>query len=175
MLYLLKHRGGDYAVRKQAREILRWSEDQFVFWEAPCAPNARVPRPGVKPGTFAPGKWHYPSVFEQYSCYISIDASAAKMIFAYLAMYRVEKNPFDLAKAKALADAMTQIQEPSGRIPTFWAAKDDWISDVRYDWLNCMAASAAALVEFSETCDARDTSASEKSQEANNKTRLMAR
>ena len=175
MLYLLKHRGGDYAVRKQAREILRWSEDQFVFWEAPCAPNARVPRPGVKPGTFAPGKWHYPSVFEQYSCYISIDASAAKMIFAYLAMYRVEKNPFDLAKAKTLADAMTQIQEPSGRIPTFWAAKDDWISDVRYDWLNCMAASAAALVEFSETCDARDTSASEKSQEANNKTRLMAK
>ena len=147
MFHLLKRRGDDPAARRLAREILRWSEDQFVFWEAPCAPDAKVPRSGAKTGTFSPGKWHYPSVFEQYSCYISIDASAAKMIFAYLAMYSVEKNPLYLAKAKALADAMTQVQEPSGRIPTFWAAKGDWISDVRYDWLNCMASSAAALVD----------------------------
>lgn len=150
MFHLLNRRGDDPAARKLAREILRWSEDQFVFWEAPCAEDAKVPRAGVKPGTFSPGKWHYPSVYEQYSCYISIDASAAKMIAAYLAMYRAEKNPLDLAKARALADAITQMQEPSGRVPTFWAAKDDWISDVRYDWLNCMAASAAALLDVAE-------------------------
>ena len=146
MFHLLKRRGDDLAVRKLARELLRWSEDQFVFWEAPCRPDEKVPRAGSGI-PFAPGKWHYPSVFEQYSCYISIDSSASKMIAAYLAMYRAEKNPLDLAKARTLADAITQVQEPSGRVPTFWAAKDEWISDVRYDWLNCMASSAAALVD----------------------------
>ena len=150
MFQLLRRRGDDPAARQLARELLRWSEDQFVFWEAPCAPEAKVPRPGAKGGTFAPGRWHYPSVFEQYSCYIAIDASAAKLIAAYLALYRVERNPLDLAKARTLADAITQVQEPSGRVPTFWAAKDEWISDVRYDWLNCMAASAAALVDTAE-------------------------
>ena len=45
MLYLLKRRGGSPAARKLAREILRWSEDQFVFWESPCAPGGNVPRP----------------------------------------------------------------------------------------------------------------------------------
>ena len=147
LLHLLGRHSDEPAARKLAREILRWSEDQFVFWEAPCAPDAEVPRAGAKPGTFSPGRWHYPSVYEQYSCYISIDASAAKMIAAYLAMYRAEKNPLDLAKARVLANAITQMQESSGRVPTFWAAKDDWISDVRYDWLNCMAASAAALLD----------------------------
>ena len=146
MLHLLKRRGGSLEARKLAREILRWSEDQFVFWESPCAPGGNVPRP-ANGSPLYPSGWHYPSVYEQYSCYISIDASAAKMIFAYLAMYRAEKNPLDLAKAKALADAITQVQETSGRVPTFWAAKGDWISDVRYDWLNCMASSAAALLD----------------------------
>ena len=32
MLQLLKRRGGDPAARATARDILRWSEDQFVFW-----------------------------------------------------------------------------------------------------------------------------------------------
>ncbi len=146
MFHLLKRRGNDPAARKLAREILRWSEDQFVFWESPCAPGGNVPRPASN-APLRPGGWHYPSVYEQYSCYISIDASASKMILAYLAMYSAEKNPLDLAKAKALADAITQVQEPSGRVPTFWAAKGDWISDVRYDWLNCMASSAAAMVK----------------------------
>ena len=149
MFHLLKRRGGSPEARKLAREILRWSEDQFVFWESPCAPGGNVPRP-ANDAPLYPSGWHYPSVYEQYSCYISIDASAAKMIFAYIAMYRAERNPLDLAKAKALADAMTQVQEPSGRVPTFWAAKSDWISDVRYDWLNCMASSAAALLDVAE-------------------------
>ena len=110
MFHLLKRRGDEPAARRLARELLRWSEDQFVFWEAPCRPDDKVPRAGSAPGTFSPGKWHYPSVYEQYSCYIAIDASVSKMIFAYLAMYRAEKNPLDLAKARALADAITQVQ-----------------------------------------------------------------
>ncbi len=147
MLHLLGRRADDPAACRQARELLRWSEDQFVFWEAPCRAEEKVPCAGSgRP--FAPGKWHYPSVFEQYSCYIAIDASASKMIAAYLAMHGAEGNPLDLAKARALADAITQMQEPSGRVPTFWAEKDNWLSGVRYDWLNCMASCAAALLEL---------------------------
>ena len=151
MFHLLKERGGDPAVRARAREILRWSEDQFVFWEPPCGPDEVLQHP--REGTFKPGRWHYPCVTEQYSCYVAIDASAAKLIAAYLAMYRAERNPLDLAKARALADSVTRVQKPSGRVPTFWAAPDHWISDVRYDWLNCMAATAAALLDTAKAVD----------------------
>ena len=152
MFQLLKRRGRDPDARAKARELLRWSEDQFVFWEAPCAPDAAVMRPGAKGGPFFPGRWHYPSVYEQYSCYISIDASATKLIAAYLAMYREERNPLDLAKAQALANAITQVQEPSGRVPTFWSAgsKEGWLADVRYDWLNCMATCARELIAVAD-------------------------
>lgn len=149
MLHLLKRRGSAPETLALACEILRWCEDQFVFWEAPCAPDDELPRPDGK--RWRPGRYHYPSVFEQYSCYIAIDASAAKMIQAYLAMWRAEGNPLDLAKARALADSITQIQEPSGRVPTFWAAKDDAISSPLYDWLNCMAASAKVLLDLDAT------------------------
>jgi hypothetical protein len=151
MFHLLKRREGDPSALRLAGELLRWSEDQFVFWEAPCAPDAKLPCAGSG-NPFSPGKWHYPSAFEQYSCYIAIDASASKMIAAYLAMYRAERNPMHLEKAKALADSITRIQEPSGRVPTFWEAKDHWMFDVRYDWLNCMASSAAALLDVAEAC-----------------------
>ncbi len=151
MFHLLKRREGDPAALKLAGELLRWSEDQFVFWEAPCAPDAKLPCSGSG-NPFSPGRWHYPSVFEQYSCYIAIDASASKMIAAYLAMYRAERNPTHLEKARALADSITRIQEPSGRVPTFWTAKDQWMYDPRYDWLNCMASSAAALLDVAEAC-----------------------
>ncbi len=146
LFQLLKRKGDDPATRVRARELLRWSEDQFVFWEAPCAPEEILPRPDG--GQWRPGRFHYPSVFEQYSCYTAIDASAAKMIAAYLAMFRAEGDPLDLAKARALADAITQIQEPSGRVPTFWSPKDDPVSTPLYDWLNCMAASAKVLADL---------------------------
>ena len=129
-------------------KVDRFSRENQTASQTEGAEDCSVP--GGSGKRFSPGRWHYPSVYEQYSCYISIDASASKLIAAYLALYRVERNPLDLAKARTLADAITQVQEPSGRVPTFWAAKDEWISDVRYDWLNCMAASAAALVDTAE-------------------------
>ena len=152
MFQLLARHGDEPSARAKARELLRWSEDQFVFWEAPCAPDEEVSRPGGSGKRFAPGRWHYPSVYEQYSCYISIDASATKLIAAYLALYKVERNPLDFAKAQTLANAITQMQEPSGRVPTFWSAnsRDGWLADVRYDWLNCMATCATALLDVAE-------------------------
>ena len=54
----------------------------------------------------------------EYACWYVFDSSAAKMIRAYLAMYRAEGQEIDLMKASALADTMTRIQQENGRIPT---------------------------------------------------------
>jgi hypothetical protein len=82
-----------------------------------------------------------PSAMEQYSCYKNVDASIAKMIRFYLLMYDFEKNPLDLAKARALGDSLTRIQMANGRIPT-WC---NWKTGPDADWINCMYAAAHAL------------------------------
>ena len=153
MFQILKRHPGDAARLHTARELLRYSEDQFVFWEAPCRPDEAIRSPGEgarkeKPSMGGYGKYEYPSVFEQYSCYCSIDASASKLIRAYVAMWQATKDPLDLAKAKALANEITRMQQPSGRVPTFWT--NNWVSDVRYDWLNCMGSSAEALLAVAD-------------------------
>ena len=100
----------------------------------------------------------YPSAYEQYDCYCPIDASAAKMIRLYLALYESEGKALDLLKAKALADSMVNIQDDDGRIPTFWF-KDFQRTG---DWMNCMSASAEALMamaKYQAVCDAYDAEA----------------
>jgi len=135
MFYILKRFPGDKARLATCRKILEFCEKRFVVWEAPKSHP----------------EWPAPSVLEQYSCFTPIDASAAKMIRAYMAMYRAEGRPEDLAKARALADTVTRVQLPSGRIPTFWhglnTPNNPGLYVERYDWLNCMAASAEALLE----------------------------
>jgi len=132
MLYILKRFPNDPARLATCRRILEFCEKRFVVWESP--ENGE--------------KWPAPSVLEQYSCFTPIDASSAKMIRGYLAMYRAEGRKEDLEKARALADTITRVQEPSGRIPTFWMGLNRGnagLSIARYDWLNCTAASAEAL------------------------------
>ena len=129
LMYMLERFPGDAEKRALCRRLLAFCEKRFVVWKTPAN------RPG----------WPAPSVLEQYSCFTPIDASAAKMIRAYVAMYRAERRPEDLQKARALADTITRQQLPSGRVPTFWDANCG-ITGERYDWLNCMAASAEALI-----------------------------
>ena len=133
MLYILQRFPNDKARLATCRRILEFCEKRFVVWKAPAnKPN-----------------WPAPSVLEQYSCFTPIDASAAKMIRGYVAMYRAEGRAEDLEKARALANSITRVQRPSGRIPTFWENLDcsnPGLSIERYDWLNCMAAAAHALV-----------------------------
>ena len=108
-----------------AREVQRFAEDQFVVWR----------RQGAE--------WRMaPAALEQYNCYAIVDASIAKMVRYYLLMYDLEKNPLDLAKARALGDSLTRAQLPNGRIPT-WYYEDKIIPGG--DWINCMFASAYAL------------------------------
>ena len=132
MLEILRRFPGDPKRIAQCRRILKFCEDRFVCWE----------RPENQP------KWDVPSVLEQYSCFVPIDASAAKMIRAYLALWRATKDSELLEKAKALGNTLTRVQLDGGRIPTFWT--HDWLGDPVYDWLNCMGAGACALVELAD-------------------------
>ena len=129
----------------QARELLRFAEDQFVGWEMPFA-KERISIVDYSPN-FADSEWRVvPAVVEQYNYRDAIDASAAKLIFTYLALYRATGNPLDLAKARALGDSMVRVQEPDGRIPTTWRRK----SARDCDWINCMLYSCRALDALAE-------------------------
>ena len=72
-----------------------------------------------------------------------IDASAAKLIEAYLALYRAEGRALDLAKARTLGDAIVRETSKDGYCPTFWF-------DFREDWPNCMLESALALEHLAQ-------------------------
>lgn len=144
---LMERRSGEPSVRRQARELLDWCEDQFVFWEAPCGPEDFAVYPG-KLTPYQPGRDHYPGVTEQYDCYANIDASAAVLMSGYLTMYRAERDPVDLAKAKALADSVTRIQLPNGMVPTFWSAPDSKWRGEDHLWLNCIEFTSLQLVEL---------------------------
>ena len=151
-LYLLRRFPGDAARLAQAREILRFSEDQFVMWKTPCRPDGT--------GAWTPGypffAWRAPTVLEQYRCYSPIDASASKLMKTYLALYRAEGRPLDLAKAKALGDSMVNNQDDNGRIRTYWIPEpgddDPLAGAIRLplggDWFNCMASDVEALAEL---------------------------
>jgi len=133
MLYLMDRYPHNPKWMATCKDIMDFCEKRFVMWETPeNHPN-----------------WPAPAVLEQYSCFTPIDASAAKMITAYLAMYKRFRNETDLLKAETLANTITRVQKESGRIPTFWEGTADnsgIVSDKRYDWLNCMESAAEALI-----------------------------
>ena len=128
-IYLLKRFPGDRRRLAQAREMLRFSEDQFVLWEAPHQPT-----------------WKTPVALEQYHCYRPIDESVAKLISTYLALYRAEGRPEDLAKAKALGDSCTRVMLADGRLRTFW--NTDSTTNEHEDWVNGQVADALALEDL---------------------------
>ena len=64
-------------------------------------------------------------------------------------MYKLEKKPLDLAKARALCDSLTRLQEDNGRIPT-WAQHESASSDHQQDWFNCMFYTADTLKMMAE-------------------------
>ena len=140
-MYMLTRWPKDAKRIAQAREILRFSEDQFVVWERPADKGA-CNLMDVRGESWAV----VPAVVEQYYYREAVDASAEKLMLTYLALYRATGNPLDLAKAKTLGDSLVRVQQPSGRIPTVWPTET--LGDPQYDWLNCMAVSAGALFDL---------------------------
>lgn len=123
---------------EKAKELMRFAEDQFVIWNRPPKWNTVAEKDQ---------KWHTPCGLEQYYCYVPIDSSASHIIFGFLALYEAGCGDIYLAKAKALADQITIVQEEDGKIPTFWM-EDSWTKDSF--WINCMFYSCSALQSISK-------------------------
>lgn len=79
--------------------------------------------------------------------YYPIDASTAHIIRGFLSFYEAGFGELYLAKAKALADQITVMQEESGRIPTFWV---DTPGDRSNFWFNCMFYSCDTLTRLAK-------------------------
>ena len=152
-MFLLKRFPGDARRLAQARELLRFAEDQFVYWEKPCRADGTGYRAGTPwPGNICDWNWDYlhwatPGVGEQYGWEMPIDASNSKLIRTYLALYKAERNPLDLAKARALGDTLVNVQKADGSIRTQMLMRPD----ADNFWINCMGASIRALDLLAET------------------------
>ena len=150
-MYLIKRFPGDAKRLAQAEALLKFSEDQFVEWTPPYDHGrSQDERPYPDDGTWdffclPYSDWMTPCALEQYRCYLPIDASAAKFINTYIALWRVTKKPEYLAKARALGDTATRMQEDDGFICTWWM-KGVSRNDYRYHtWINCLLATGYAL------------------------------
>ena len=153
-LHLLKRYPGDPARRAQARECLRFAEDQFVLWKMPFRKDGTGPISDDTPmntGSCYEEWFDVPGAYEQYNWYLPIDSSAAKMIRGYLAFYKAEGRETDLAKARALGDAITIMQAKHGKdgaIPTHWVKWE--VGQPTHPWINCGIGTANTLKALSE-------------------------
>ncbi len=140
--YIVNNLADDPEMIKEAEQLMRFVEDQFVVW-----------------GDFAPwssyyeeGKscWFSPAGMEQYYWYLPIDASTAKILSTFLDLYSVTHDELLLEKARALGDSITRMQNPeSGVIPTHWI-KEDCATNLENFWINCHIYSATALLQLAK-------------------------
>ena len=121
---------------RNAKDLIRLSEDQFVHWDYP------VDSLGFKDRVT-------PCVNEQYMFEVPVDASTADVCDGYLALYEYTKDPLALAKATALLNALTRAQNAvTGQMPTslqYTGGKELSPEDF---WLNCSWWSAKALLRL---------------------------
>jgi len=118
---------------KNAVDLARYVEDQFVHWDL------------LTNGKHVP-EYFTPGVYEQYYCAICIDASAAGTAQMFMSLYDATGDELYFQKAKALVDAIVRAQNPhTGEIPTFWHR---WYSGGGGFWINCTEHSARALLRM---------------------------
>ncbi len=117
---------------KDAIDLIRFSEDQFTYWESPF--NKRY---GVKIN-------HTPCVVEQYKYPVPIDHSTCNVANAFLSLYQKTGDELAFTKAKALIDNITITQNiNTGNIPTFWRS---FLNGT--DWINCTYLSIQTLLRM---------------------------
>ena len=132
--YLLQKDDTTPEEMRDARDMLRFVEDQFIHWEhLPDADGLRF--------CSAPG------VYEQYMCKVTIDASNDCYAEAALSMYEKTGDRLYLEKAKALMNTVVNEQAPGGEIPTFMYIN---YHPGRDFWINCSVHSVEALLRFAE-------------------------
>lgn len=119
---------------RDARDMIRLCEDQFVHWDE-----------------YVAAKWNIcpPCVFEQFHYQTPVDNSACVVANAWLDWYLVTGDALALAKAKALIDNIVNVQNisTSGEIPTTW---DEYPSRAGRNgpWINCTLNSVNTLLRM---------------------------
>lgn len=142
--YLAKYRQSEPGAIEQAKELMRFAEDQFIIWKRPypwlhAAPDDLPP--------YDTSRWHTPAGLEQYGWYVPIDSSTADIAHGFLTLYQATGEELYLAKAKALTDQLTRVQHENGQIPTHWMNTPD--AEANF-WFNCMFESCRVLALMSE-------------------------
>lgn len=122
-----------------AEAIIRFAEDQFVIWEQPVPGDVDWQRFPRLPFT--------PTVLEQYAYMVPVTGSVAKLMGAFQAAYLVTGKEIYLAKAAALANAMTVLQARNGGnyVGVTWNP-----AERSGGWPNVHAYAAVALAAFGE-------------------------
>lgn len=134
--YLLRKDNCSEKDIENARDLIRLSEDQFVYWDA-------LPKVDGKKAI------NTPCVFEQYSYPTPVDNSACNVANAYLDLFERTGDELALAKAKALIDNITIMQNAStGQIPTTWDVRSS--ESGRTFWINCSQADIKILFRMEE-------------------------
>ena len=130
--YIL-NRGAQSGDIATAYELVRFSEDQFVYWDCP------VNESGYKRDAT-------PCVFEQYKYQMPIDNSTCNVANAMLDIYEATGDTLMLAKATALIDNITVIQcVNTGKLLTSWRVRFN--VEPSY-WINCTYDSVCALLRM---------------------------
>ncbi len=139
-----------------ALELLRFVEDQFVFWEKS---DPAVTYPWFRPETVwnanDPVKgndWFVPAAAEQYVFNTPIAGSTSFVIRACLKAYEATQQEIYLAKAKSLANTLTIAQRyhGGGEIPTHLRRNLP-----EENWINVSVMAARTLLECHKVFGAR--------------------
>lgn len=118
---------------QDAVDLIRFSEDQFVYWKSP------VKSYGIE-------LYLTPCVAEQYKYMVPIDHSACNLANAWLSLYENTGDQLSFVKAKAIVDNITITQNSTtGMIPTFWRV---FLRGT--DWINCSYLSIKTLLRMDE-------------------------
>lgn len=119
-----------------AIDLIRLSEDQFVYWD--FLPG----KDGIKP-------FCAPCVFEQYKYEMAVDNSSCNVANAYLSLYEETGDLLAFAKGKALIDNLTIVQDQiTGRIPTLLEFRGRMKEYNTFFWINCCVASIQTLLRM---------------------------
>lgn len=141
--YITKYRADEPEMIELAKELMRFIEDQFVVWKR-HNPWCHCQICG---GEWNSSKWPTPAGLEQYKWYVPIDASTSNIANDFLALYEATGEELYLAKAKALANQLTVMQEENGKIPTHWMETEQARNDL---WFNCLFGTCRILATMSK-------------------------
>ena len=128
-----------------ALDLVRFCEDQFVYWDALPASN------GLKNICTPCAYEQYKNDFirfkgstEQFKYMTPIDCSSANVMLAFVKCYEATGDLLMLQKAKALGDNLVATQDIMGKIPTI---QSPYLPDF---WINCQNYTVKVLLETEE-------------------------